>query len=242
MINIGRALQHPFEDKDWAIKLLVGAGVSLVPILNFAMNGYGLEVQRNVARDKDVPLPRWDDLGKYLVDGLKIFIVQLIYAIPFIVVGFGLMLLSVGFGVTADRMGSNMRSAFGTGFIVITLGLTCLILLYGLLFAFIIPATYIQLARTGQIASAFNFAQMLVLIKGRSGDYVLIVLIPVVFGVAFTVFFGAINLIPFVGLCLTFLVIPLFLIINPYITIVFGHLYGQLMRLTLPESQKIPGV
>jgi len=230
MIDLGRAIQHPFEDKDWAVKMLVGAGVSLVPILNFAMYGYGLQVQRNTAQGQDVPLPRWDDLGKFMGDGLKILVVQLIYAIPLLVIGFGLMLLSVVFGVGADSMRSNTREALSTGFIVITIALACLIMLYSLVFACIFPATYVQLARTGQIGSAFNFNEILALIKSRTGDYVLVVLAPLVISLGFGLVFGVIGIIPIIGVCVTCLVIPLVLLVNPYLTIVLGHLYGQLMR------------
>jgi hypothetical protein len=230
MIDFGRAIQHPFEDKDWAVKMLIGAGVSLVPILNFAMNGYALQVQRNTALGQDVPMPRWDDLGKHLTDGLKIFVVQLIYMIPILIITFGLMTMSLVFGVSADSMRGSVRDAVGTGFIVLTLGVTCLLLLYGLVFAFIIPATTIQVARTGQIGSAFNFSEMLALIRRRTGDYVLVVVTPLIISLGFSLVFGVINIIPFVGLCITFILIPLILVINPYVTIVFGHLYGQLMR------------
>ncbi len=43
MIDIGRAIQHPFQDQNWITKLGIGALVNAVPILNFAGYGYMLE-------------------------------------------------------------------------------------------------------------------------------------------------------------------------------------------------------
>ena len=212
------------------MKILIGAGVSLVPILNLAMMGYSLEVLRNTARGEDLPLPKWDDFGKHLVDGLKLFVVQLIYAIPILVLVFGITIAGVGFGITADSMSRSTQDAVGIGFSIVTLAFTCLTMVYGLLYAIIEPALYIQVARTGQIGAGFNFKEIMAIIKRNTGDYVVVVLVPLVIGFGFTIVFGIIGIIPFAGLCLVFLLIPVMLVFAPYIQIVFGHLYGQLIR------------
>ncbi len=230
MIDLGRAIQHPFEDKDWAVKMLVGAGISLVPILNFALSGYSLQVQRNVAQGQDVPLPRWDDMGKYLTDGLKVLVVQIIFAIPILVISFGLMVSGMLFGFSSDAMSRSMRDVAGAGFSVLSLALTCLIMLYGVAYVIIQPATLIQLARTDQISSVFRFSEIMAIIKNRTGDYILALFMPVILSFAISAVFGFINLIPFVGLCITFIFIPFMFLALPYISIVLGHIYGQLMR------------
>ncbi len=230
MIDFGRAVQHPFEDRDWLVKILIGAGVSLIPILNFAVTGYSLEVLRNSSHNRDVPLPQWDDLGRHFVDGLKLFVVMLVYAIPLFVVIFGISFAGVGFGIVSDRLSRSAQDAAGIVFGILTLTFTCLTLLYGLFYAFIEPALYIQVARTGQISSGFNFKEIKGIIGRNSGDYVLVVLVPLMIGFAFSIVFGVIGLIPFVALCLVFLMIPVMVFLVPYIQIVFGHLYGQLIR------------
>lgn len=230
MINFSRAIQHPFEDKDWMVKMLIGAGVSLVPILNFAMNGYALDVLRNTSRGQDMPLPSWNDLGRQFVDGLKLFVVQLIYSIPILVLVFGLMILGVGFGITSDSMDRNATRTLGSALGVVSLGVACLSMLYGLVIAFLTPAMYIQVARTGDIGAAFNFNEINALIRRNSGDYWLAVLVPVAIGVVLAVPLGVIGAIPFVGWCLVVLIVPVAVLLSPYVNIVFGHIYGQLIR------------
>lgn len=230
MIDFGRAVQHPFEDRDWFVKILIGAGVSLIPILNFAIMGYSLEVLRNSSHNRDVPLPSWDDLGRHFMDGLKLFVVMLVYSIPLFIIIFGIAITGVGFGLISDRMSQSAQEAVGLGFGILTLAFTCLSFLYGIAYAFIQPALYIQVARTGRIGSGFDFKEIKNTVKRNSGDYVIVVLIPLMIGFAFSIVFGIIGLIPFAGLCLSVLMIPVILFMVPYIEIVFGHLYGQLLR------------
>jgi hypothetical protein len=230
MIDLGRSFTHPFEDRDWAVKMLIGAGVQLVPILNFALYGYGLEVTRNTARSQDVPLPKWDDLGKHFVDGLKLFVVQLIYAIPIIAVTVGMTVLGIVFGIGMDNAGRATRDTMTAGFAVVMVSLFCLIFIYGLFYAFITPAYTIQIARTGEIGSAFRFHEMFALIKRRPTDYLIVFILPVALGIVLAIAFSVVAAIPFIGLCLYFPMLIVTILAVPYATIVTSHWYGQLMR------------
>lgn len=230
MIDLGRALDHPFKDKDWATKLLIGAGISLVPILNFAVNGYSLEVLRNTEHGQDVPLPKWDDLGKHFIDGIKLFVVQLIYSIPILALVFVMMVMSLGFGWSTEHFSSSARNTMGSGFAVVVLAMSCVSVLYGLVIAFLTPAMYIQLARTGSIGSTFRLNEMMALVQRNLGDYIVVVLVPLLVGVVVGVVMGVVSVIPFVGLCLMIPMMVLLFLLTPYIAIVCGHLYGQLVR------------
>ena len=48
-MQIGKAFTYPFEDAKWASKLLIGALISVVPILNIAWGGYTCEIIRRVS-------------------------------------------------------------------------------------------------------------------------------------------------------------------------------------------------
>lgn len=230
MIDLGRSFTHPFEDRDWAVKMLVGAGVQMVPILNFALYGYGLEVTRNTARSQDVPLPKWDDLGKHIVDGLKLFVVQLIYAIPIIAVSLGMAVLGVVFGIGMDDARGSSGEMMTAGFAVLMVSLFCLIFVYGLFYAFITPAYTIQIAHTGEIGSAFRFREMFALIKRRPADYLIVFILPVAVGIVLAIVFSVVLAIPFIGICLYFPMLIVTILAVPYATIITSHWYGQLMR------------
>ncbi len=169
MINIARAIQHPFEDRDWVTKFLIGAGVSLVPVLNFAMLGYSLDVLRNTEQGRDTPLPSWNDLGNQFVEGLKLWVAQLLYVLPIIglslLFAFGSTMLGIAAGSGRREAGSAAAAAISFG----SLAFTGLAMLYALAIVIITPALYIQVARARTIGAAFDFRAITTTIRQRSG-------------------------------------------------------------------------
>src|SRR5512140_2257167 len=84
-MEINKAFAYQFEDVQWPNKLGLGALISLVPILNFAVVGYELEIVRNVAAGAHEPLPQWEDLGKKWREGLILTLAGLIYSLPVLI-------------------------------------------------------------------------------------------------------------------------------------------------------------
>src|SRR6267143_4544312 len=84
-----RPFTYVFDDPRWIPKILLGgvfvlASMFLVGI--FFIYGYLAKLVRNVINGVPSPLPEWDDLGEYFSEGVKLFVVGLIYAIPMIIV------------------------------------------------------------------------------------------------------------------------------------------------------------
>src|SRR2546428_7372993 len=86
-----RPFTFVFDDPRWVTKILLGGLfflASFVIIGIFFVYGYCARLVRNVINGVQYPLPEWDDLGEYFTEGLKLFVVGLLYAIPIgIVVG-----------------------------------------------------------------------------------------------------------------------------------------------------------
>jgi len=80
-MDIGKSFSYPFEDKQWVSKMGLGAVISLVPILNFAMTGYMIQIVRNLMDCALEPLPNWDDLGKKFMDGVMLVLAGLVYGL-----------------------------------------------------------------------------------------------------------------------------------------------------------------
>lgn len=81
-MDIGKSITYPFEDKEWAKKLLLGIIISIVPILNFAWIGYMLRTMRNVYDGAETLLPDWSEFGDKFVKGLLVSIASFIYSLP----------------------------------------------------------------------------------------------------------------------------------------------------------------
>jgi hypothetical protein len=131
--------------------------------LGFPFSGYIMRIYRGTTTAPDV-----DQWGTLFVDGLKLFVVGLVYAIPLIILWvliYGSMFLAIASG----SMGQKAMTSFEPNFVL-------MILFYIVEFAvvLIMPVASIRFARTGSFAEAFNFSALLGTI-GRIGWLVYIV-------------------------------------------------------------------
>lgn len=239
MIDIGRAIQHPFQDPQWLSKLGIGAIVNVVPILNFAGTGYLIEQQINVKHGPDVPMPTWDKLGDLFMLGLKLFVVFFIFALPVIALSCVLMFATAGIATVASGSESAEQAA-GAGITFVSLGLSCLSIIYAVFFVYLYPAIIIQFARTKDIAACLRIGELFAIARKNSGDYIMIFLVLIGISLILSII-ASILAITVVGLCL---LIPLSLLATPYINVVIAHLCGQYDRnvdpVTTPRPDFVP--
>ncbi len=84
------ALQHPFRDPQAVRKLLLGAALNALPIVNLLAFGYTLRLLEQVLEGEENRLPEWTEVTDLFVRGLKVFVVASVY------LAFPLLLLEVG--------------------------------------------------------------------------------------------------------------------------------------------------
>ena len=140
--------------------------------LGIPMNGYIMRIYRGAD-----PAPEVDQWGTLFVDGLKLIVVGLIYAIPVMIVWafvYGGMMLTLIQGNTAAM--ENWSPNFG---------LMGLMYLLEILIGIIMPVAAIRFARTGSFSEAFNFGAILETIKkiGWINYIIALVLIAVVIAI-----------------------------------------------------------
>ncbi|GIV85967.1 MAG: hypothetical protein KatS3mg052_2974 [Candidatus Roseilinea sp.] len=227
MIDIGRAVQHPTEDQNWLGKLGIGALIALVPILNFALNGYTIEHLKNTLNGMDVPLPAWDNLGEKLVDGLKVFVVTLVFALPIVLLTCVIITVaSGGFAALAggtDQLGDAALVGVGA----LTIATSCLSALYGLFLAYLSPAIYIQYAKTKEIGACLRVGELFRIARANTVDYLTIFAIFIGLAFALGLVVSVLNVIPCLGQILSLLIAFL---AAPYLAVLLGHLCGQYAR------------
>ena len=90
-MDIGKSFGYVFDDDEWITKVLIAAAILglgilfswmlLIPLIIalFLLGGYGVEITRRVIRGDTQVLPKWDNWGELLVDGLKAWIIELVY-------------------------------------------------------------------------------------------------------------------------------------------------------------------
>ncbi len=190
------------------VKWLLLIIISIIPIVNFIMFGYLMGIFRGARA-----APELDEYGRLFIDGLKLFVVGLIYSIPIIIV------YLVIFGATFVLMSSGSNTAAAAGIGTLMIGLLIIFVLAIVIALFEVIGT-IRLARTDSIGEAFNFSAILAHI-GRIGWGTYIIALVIVM-VAIAVVEVVLSIIPILGWILLFILTPAFSIFAArYVTLLY---------------------
>jgi hypothetical protein len=223
-MDVGKAFTYWYKDPKWTAKLLLGALISIVPILNFAWAGYTNEIIRRVTRDDPEPLPEWGDLGRFFMQGLVLIIAGLIYALPLIVLS--LLFIPVFATVDTASMDSDTAGALlsGTGLI-----LTCCVTLYGVLLSFFLPAVQVNYSRKETFASCFAIGDIIKLVTANLGNYFIAWLAYLVFSIVISVIVSIVVTLLLIIPCIGWIIgLVIGALSAPVIGVVYGHLFGQI--------------
>lgn len=225
-MDFGKAFTFMFEDPDWLRKLGIGTlvvliGVLFSPILIgliplLVVAGYCLDVLRNVMDGRQYPLPEWEDWGGFLVRGLRLAGVLIVWGLPVIIAAIPLAIGSA----LVDNQGAGAQAA---GVLLLICG-SCLTVLWGLFLYLISPAIYARLVRTGRFAAAFDLVKIWDFTRANLGNIIVAILLTWVADLIAAIG-GSLGVIVIgIGLLVT---IP-FAILWSYL--VQAHLFGQVAK------------
>ena len=193
-MQFGKPFSFVFEDPDWLKKLAILALLGfaqLIPVLGSlfmaaVFSGVMIDIMRKVINKQTPTIPNMD-ISKQFMDGLKVWVIGLVYSIPAAVLGIVIAIIAAlggGIGIWgADN--DNVGAAGAAGVIVIIL-VSCVALimvLYSLLIAFITPAFYGRYAQFGTIGSALNFKEVFKVAFKKPVPYLLALLGVIVVGI-----------------------------------------------------------
>jgi hypothetical protein len=213
-MDIGKSFTFVFEDDAWLTKILMAAAIIflgvffswllLIPAILAAalINGYMVEIIRKVIGGNLDDLPDWDNWGELIVDGLKVIIIQLVYALPAIILG---VCLTIPMAAVSDN-----AEGFGVFLAVV---LSCLLMIWAIVVSIVLPAATAVFAATNDLAAAFRFGDVFALVRDNLSTYLITFIMSWVAS-----FIGGLGgIVCGVGAFLT----------APYGYMVTGHLYGQ---------------
>jgi hypothetical protein len=195
-------------------------------LIGIPLNGWILRIYRG-----EIPAPETDRWGSLFIDGFKLLVIGLIYAIPLIILSIIPYLIIPGGMAGVHPRAGQMETSIGLFLLLMVLQLV-----YDIVLAIFMPVAAIRFARTGSFSEAFNFGAITGTI-GKIGwlSYILaIILVAIVIGIpvgilAVVVFLAGLALGHF--LLAFLLVVILILIIAPplvtfqarYMTQVYDH-------------------
>jgi hypothetical protein len=188
-VNLQTALSFPFKDTNWIIKLLIGGVLSLASLYPMVMGlllgesalmrvftyilfllllvaffaplGYAFSILKGALQGEPPRLPEWKGWDMLFKDGVKAFVVCLVYGIVI-----GLVSALVGMVLTRIPLIGAILSL-----LQIVIGI--LVLLAGPF----IGIALCKLAETGQIVSSFKVLEILKELKDKAPEYISISLI-----------------------------------------------------------------
>ena len=206
-MDFGLAFSFPFQDEKWIEKIVIGAVISIIPIIGtFALLGWSIEIGRRVINGDEEVLPDWSDFGGLLTLGFKGGLAALVFSIPLIVVWFPLGIFS-GLVSTADL------DAAETLITLVSFCVICLTFTYSIALLLALPASYGRLAATDGLGDSLNVREIWTIVSNAPGAYLMVLLGYFVAG-----FIASLGII----LCL----VGIFLT-TAYALAVEGHLLGQ---------------
>ncbi|MBC8450204.1 MAG: DUF4013 domain-containing protein [Chloroflexi bacterium] len=224
-MDIGKSITFIFEDPDWLKKVAIGTGlillgmifmvvlIGLVPLI--IVTGYTVVLIKNVMDGVEHPLPEWEDWGDLFMRGLKIFLIQLIWAIPLIIVSMGTS-LPAALSENSDIQGLWITASVFCG---------CLSLILGIALALAEPVITFRFARTGEFGSGFEFGKIFRLLGDNIVNVIIAIIVAAVVGsVLFIVGMLVGTILLLIGLIVT---IPAAVFLA---SLVEAHLFGQVGR------------
>lgn len=180
-------LSFPFQGADWKSRFGIGVALTLanlvipfVPAIFVA--GYVLRVMRQTVRGEEPSLPPWDDWGEMALDGLRVWVINLAYLAPGLVVMLGGMALyfAVSFGfpfmmMSMEEGGQQMSPLAPLLVIFGSMAIMFLSMAIGWALSAVggipLPMAKAHFAAQGKVAAAFRVREWWPLLRGNKLGY-----------------------------------------------------------------------
>lgn len=226
-MDIGKSLTYPFEDEEWLTKLLLGAVVSAVPILNFAWTGFAVEILRNVMDGLPRPMPDWSEFGDKFVKGFLIWAAGFIYSLPAILIAclpLGLLI------IPATSQSTSATETFATILSGVSVLFLCILIIYLLAFSFYFPAAYVNFARKNTFGSCFEVSEILKIVSQNTSKYLTAWLVAIVSAIIVGVLVTAVGTILSPIVCIGWLLSwVVYALGSVYLFAIYAHIFGQVV-------------
>lgn len=204
----------------WARWLLLIVSMIIFPLIL----GYTMEVYRGKK-----PAPELEHWGRLFVDGVKLLVASLIYAIPVLIIIFltlGAALVPFipffsGGEFDLSLVAPDAIMAAVTTFII---GLIIAIIV-GIIITLVSTIGIVRMARTDRFGEAFNFGEILVHIRATGWwPYIAALIVVWLVSIVFVIILDIILLIPYLGLIIWLLALPPFILFEArYISLVYDE-------------------
>jgi hypothetical protein len=182
-------IAFPFRDRSWGRKLAIGSLLSLgnfiIPVVPMLfVYGYIYRIMRQVIAGETPALPEWDDWGKLLSDGAKLWGASLVYTLPIMLLT---MVMLGGFlvpwGIFMFNLPTLESSALPSDMFGLLLGgfglafaALCLMMPLSLAVRFLLLPALGHMAATDRFEAAFEVGAWWKVLRSGFGGYLIVIL------------------------------------------------------------------
>ena len=231
-IDLSQILLFPVKDSEARKYFLIGCAVALagfiVPIVPYLiLFGYAAQIARQVLNGESPRMVKWDDWGRLLQDGARMFGVRMAYSLPLLILVLPMMIAGIAMPVIADNINGSEVEAFIAIFGLVMFSLFCLIMLLSLPLALIIPAAEMHTVNKNEFAAGFHFHEWWGIFRTNLSGFVEALIIVYVASMALTIV-TQILMATIILSCL----LPFFLpAVTTYTTLVMYAMFAQAYKI-----------
>ena len=213
-----------FPSQKWSKVVILGI-ILIIPIVNFIGAGYLFRILKATLAGID-ELPDFDEVGELFIDGLKILVVGIVYAIPVVIIG-AIVSIILGLGAQATTVSSFDMFAIVAGSLVYVI----IAIIIGLIESIAIANMALY---EGDLGAAFKFSEIMERISLIGwGKYIVWYIIMVLLGAVVYAVAAGITIVTFgIG------IIVAILVIYPYFSI-FGARSLALLFASSEEGEPV---
>jgi hypothetical protein len=224
---ISDSIKYP--SSNWGKVLILGiitiASVLIIPV--FLLIGYVFRIIKATLAGID-ELPEFDEIGGMFVDGLKVFVVGIVYAIP-------VWIISAIVGLLMGGNSAAATASLGPGYLLALLLGNIIFFIIALIIGLVELMAIANMAyNDGDLGAAFRFGEILDIIAVIGWGKYIVTYIVIVIIAMIGVIIGALTMIILIG----FLLLPL--IILPYVVMFEARGIALLFADAVAEFQEPP--
>lgn len=242
--DLTQILLFPVKDSESRKYFLIGCAVALagfiVPIVPYLLLfGYAAQIATQIFRGETPRMIKWDDWGRLLQDGARMFGVRMAYTLPVLVLAFPMMAAGFAMPIVMDSVNSSELEAVMAVFVLVMLLFGCLITLLSLPLGLIIPAAEMHAVAKNEFTAGFRFREWWGIFRANLGGFILALVIVYAASMALTIVMQLL-MVTIMLACLLPLLIPA---ITAYTTLVTYAMYAQAYKVgrdKLAETANTP--
>jgi hypothetical protein len=228
--NVGHYLSYPFIGREAQKNFLVGsllmlAGffIPLIPV--FIVYGYISRIMKQVIAGEKASMPTWDDWNTLFTDGLRLYGVRIIYALPLMLLLFTVMAIYFGglfLILLQDEPSTNALFALIMAFVCI---MALMFPLGIVLSMFAYPAGAHTVAKQS-FSAGFHVGEWWPILRHNLGGFAMMIGITYVISIAFSILIQVLY-ITIIFACLLPLIMPAFMF---YMILIMEPMAAQAYR------------